>query len=205
MFSGSECDVYQFVEYSPEVSTVNTRDELDDVFKTAERYEAQRYDRFRWPASSQLSKWAAGEVSFQKFSDSIYHVSMVTGGDSSPIFLNQNFNEDWILLPTPRYFFFDSFSQFLDLHLDSYIQHFRGPLSNNGWMLNVRGLCLKVVKCDVSAEGRYTFDGFIIFRPQLYLIAGFVISVFVFFWFVFLLIGRKVLLPYAYASASPKI
>lgn len=178
--SDAECDVFEFVDYLPTIYTIKNPEKLENILGSVSSFLPLKYDRFLPPLSLQ-QKWVSKGITFNKISDSIYNFKTDEVTGTFPIFLNVNFDGDWILIPDPASIKVQSLMQILNNSTNDIISHFRGPLSTNGWAVNSEKLCSGVITCDRGAGGSYKFDGLILFKPQLFLIGGAIISFAVFF------------------------
>jgi hypothetical protein len=178
--SDDECDVFEFVDYLPTVYTLKDPAKLEILWGRVSSYVTFRYDDF-YPPKSLQQKWASKGITYNKISDSIYNFKTDEVTGIFPIFLNVNFDEDWILIPDPASIKLDFLMQILLQPTNDNISHFRGPLSTNGWAVNSEKLCFGVITCERVSAGSYKFEGLILFKPQMFLIVGAVFSFTVFF------------------------
>jgi hypothetical protein len=177
IYSDNDYDIFQFVNFLPRVFTfVNFEDYLFFT-NTSDRYINITYDEFYHNLILLEKIWQKYDINFFKISDSIYRFSADTVGGSFPIFLNTNFSEDWIIIPNPLNLRFNFFTDFLFNDFQNPIYHFRAPMLNNGWIINSDLMCNKIVYCDINSRGSMIFNGFIIFKPQIYLALGGLVSI----------------------------
>jgi len=191
--SSSECDIFQFDQYLPTVYTVENPEKLKILWSGVDRYISPKYDKFRTPLTLNQRKWASKGTTYNKISDSIYKfkVQEVTG--VFPLFLNINFNEDWIFLPDLESIKTEFLIQVLFGSANEFNSHFRGPLQTNGWAVDSEKLCSDVITCERVESGLYNFEGFLLFKPQLFLFCGAVISLATFFLIFLISVWRIVL------------
>jgi len=172
VFSDNDIDVYKFVTYLPIIYTVNNIEELSNLKNTSNNHIKIKYDKFLIPDKLISGNWQNNNIFYTKKSDSIYQIKAVGISETFPVFLNVNFNEDWILLPNLINLRLPFIMKFASFNNEDVFHHFRGPMLNNGWIINSEYVCEIVMNCEGDSNGISNFDGFIIFKPQLFLLIG---------------------------------